>query len=365
MIGLALSGGGSRAIAFHLGCLRALHERDVLERVELLSGVSGGAIIGALYAYRDVPFEQFDADVVALLRRGLHRAILEEMFSPRNLSGIVLTNLVARPTAFISRMLGKPPPWRRWRSRTDAFEAVLARPWLFGSTRVDEVARPNLRVVINACELRTGTAFRWGSFKSGSWRIGEEMGGTTTVAHAVAASAAYPLLLPAFDRMARFESEAGTHRYRTVIADGGIYDNLGITVMKPAGDGNKSLFQLKVDSIISCSAGYGAMDDRQVPFGLISRIARATDVTFKKSQDALIDRLHIWAETGQIRGFVFSYLGQDDSFLPEDRSDYIRRDIVCNYPTNFAAMPEVNVHRISLRGEQLTRLWLSRYCPWL
>ena len=28
-IGLALSGGGSRAIAFHLGCLRALQELEV------------------------------------------------------------------------------------------------------------------------------------------------------------------------------------------------------------------------------------------------------------------------------------------------------------------------------------------------
>jgi hypothetical protein len=33
MIGLALSGGGSRAIAFHLGCLRALQERGVLQKV--------------------------------------------------------------------------------------------------------------------------------------------------------------------------------------------------------------------------------------------------------------------------------------------------------------------------------------------
>src|SRR3546814_1286445 len=36
-IGLALSGGGSRAIAFHLGCLRALHDRGVLPKVSVLS----------------------------------------------------------------------------------------------------------------------------------------------------------------------------------------------------------------------------------------------------------------------------------------------------------------------------------------
>jgi NTE family protein len=48
-IGLALSGGGSRAIAFHLGCLRALHRLGLLDRVAILSTVSGGSVIGAYF----------------------------------------------------------------------------------------------------------------------------------------------------------------------------------------------------------------------------------------------------------------------------------------------------------------------------
>jgi predicted acylesterase/phospholipase RssA len=31
-IGLTLSGGGTRAMAFHLGCMRALHEVGILQR---------------------------------------------------------------------------------------------------------------------------------------------------------------------------------------------------------------------------------------------------------------------------------------------------------------------------------------------
>ena len=57
-IGLSLSGGGSRAIAFHLGCLRALHDRGILDQVRVISTVSGGSIIGAMYAYSNVPFEE-------------------------------------------------------------------------------------------------------------------------------------------------------------------------------------------------------------------------------------------------------------------------------------------------------------------
>ena len=48
-IGLALSGGGFRASLFHIGVLAHLAERDLLRRVEVLSCVSGGSILGAHY----------------------------------------------------------------------------------------------------------------------------------------------------------------------------------------------------------------------------------------------------------------------------------------------------------------------------
>ena len=48
-IGLALSGGGLRASLFHIGVLARLAELDLLRRVEVLSCVSGGSIVGAHY----------------------------------------------------------------------------------------------------------------------------------------------------------------------------------------------------------------------------------------------------------------------------------------------------------------------------
>lgn len=49
-LGLALSGGGFRAALFHLGVLRRLAELDLLRRVEVVSTVSGGSLVGGLYA---------------------------------------------------------------------------------------------------------------------------------------------------------------------------------------------------------------------------------------------------------------------------------------------------------------------------
>ncbi len=48
-LGLALSGGGFRASLFHIGVLARLAELDLLGKIEVLSTVSGGSIIGAMY----------------------------------------------------------------------------------------------------------------------------------------------------------------------------------------------------------------------------------------------------------------------------------------------------------------------------
>ena len=79
--GLALSGGGMRAIAFHLGCLRALHDLRLLDCIDVVSSVSGGSIISAMYAYSNEPFLEFDKRVFNLLRQGLQKRIVREVFT--------------------------------------------------------------------------------------------------------------------------------------------------------------------------------------------------------------------------------------------------------------------------------------------
>jgi len=51
-LGLALSGGGFRAAFFHVGVLARLAEIGLLPKVEVISTVSGGSIVGAAYYLR-------------------------------------------------------------------------------------------------------------------------------------------------------------------------------------------------------------------------------------------------------------------------------------------------------------------------
>src|SRR5918993_1426509 len=50
--GLALSGGGFRATLFHIGVLWRLNELGWLRRLDMITSVSGGAIINGILAAR-------------------------------------------------------------------------------------------------------------------------------------------------------------------------------------------------------------------------------------------------------------------------------------------------------------------------
>lgn len=384
-VGLALSGGGSRAIAFHLGCLRALNDRGVLERLQLVSGVSGGSVIAAMYAYRRESFAAFESRVVRMLVDGLVRRIVLELLSPSFLatlpwtliSGAVATGASGlRVLAKAVEMVFRPPemPGRPWSrrihapllrrfSRTVAFERALAKSVL-GNDRLGDARRDGLEVVLNACELRTGTAFRFGSRESGSWRFGRLVRNDIKVAHAVASSAAFPALLPAFDEALRFVTRNGSEEtHRVILTDGGVYDNLGITCMEPGRSEAFGYNTFNPSYIVSCDAGHGQFSGETYPYWWPSRMEQSFETVFRKNHDAALARLHEHASAGRLQGFVLPYLGQVDGALPYQAPDLVRREEVAGYPTDFSPMARATVERIALRGEQLTRLLISRYCP--
>lgn len=381
-IGLALSGGGARAMAFHLGCLRALHDRGILEKVRIVSTVSGGSVIGAAWAYGDSTFEAFDERVVSVLRRGLQWEIAREVFCSWQGIRIISTLLVNGMVSFIiavvlfvlhqaRRWLGLPTARLEsvlaalsrllpiWGSLTTAFEAALART-LFGKRRMEEVARPGLATIINACDLRTGTAFRFGSDRSGGWRYGEIVGGGPTVAKAVAASAAFPILLPPLIEKFEFEQK-GTRRTDTVsLTDGGVFDNLGVTVLEP-GRAHDYAFSHPVTHIISLNAGGGQFEGEERHYWWLGRVTRSFGAVHRKAQDAVYQRLHKYVEAGELDAFGMIYLGQQDNRLPWIPPDLVRREQVKDYPTDFAPMSAKDLNLLASRGEQLTHLIVDRY----
>lgn len=384
-IGLALSGGGSRAVAFHLGCLRALHELGILQRVKVISTVSGGSVIGALYAASNESFAEFEKRVRTVLSRGLARATLRKAFTTTegikallcwtlvgsvNVLFIALTWLIWLVSLLVppeSRASWRSANWhlpiRRFASRTTIFRRAIDDE-LFKGRRLKELGTQPL-LIINAAELRTGSAFYFTPRESGSWRIGRLAKDDLALADAVTASAAYPLFLPALDVVWPFNKRDGSRRVERVsITDGGVYDNLGLSPLWPDRDPAVSLNVEPVDTIICCRAGYGLRHDPPSQF-LLARLSSAFACVHDRAQNAAMKRLFELQASRRIRTFVLPYLGQDDSRLKYPPPALVTREQAYAYPTDFSAMSPEWIDRLSYRGDQLTRALVQEHAPHL
>jgi NTE family protein len=380
-IGLALSGGGSRAVAFHLGCLRSLHRHGLLQRVNTVSAVSGGSVIAAAYFIHKGSFKEFEAVVINLLKQGLVRPVVKSLFSFKGIEWISSEALAVTTVVieYLANLLILITNWlivqfsntsfrikccrfqiRRKVTRTTLLELALDR-LLYNGNNLTSGINGRFDLVLNATELTTGSAFRFSSMESGSWRFGRIVDNKISIAHAVAASAAYPLFLTHFRDRHLFERQDGTRRDSEVsLTDGGVYDNLGLGMLWPDREKTISLNVKDHEVLIVCSAGYGLRNDPHPRF-IFSRMSQVISTTFDRAQNAAMDKLHKYRESGQLETLIFPYLGMRDERLPDRPSDLVERSEVHDYPTDFSAMDDHHIERISLRGEQLTDHLLKLY----
>jgi hypothetical protein len=224
---------------------------------------------------REVP--AFEAQVRAVLARGLARPAIRAAFltpegtkallcwmliGSTNLLFVALTWLAWLASLFLPASL-RPRwqtenwhlPFRRFASRTTIFRRAVDDA-LFQGKGLRDLQRRRPLLIVNAAELRTGSAFYFTPNESGSWRLGRLARPDITLAHAVTASAAYPMFLPALDEELPFDKRDGARRAeRVTLTDGGVYDNLGLAPLWPDRDGSISLNVEPVRSIRSYAAG--------------------------------------------------------------------------------------------------------------
>jgi NTE family protein len=215
-IALCLSGGGYRAMVFHLGALWRLNELGWLSKLDRVSSVSGGSITAGLL--------------------GLNWGSLQ-------FSGGVATNLDEQLVRPIRGLAGK----------TIDVWAVLAGLLLPGTSIAEMVARaydknlfsgatlqqlPDAPLfVINSTNLQTGVLWRFSKPYMADYTIGLVPNPAVALATAVAASSAFPpILSPLRLKLdpAKFAPEGHGPNFKepfvsdAVLSDGGVYDNLGL-----------------------------------------------------------------------------------------------------------------------------------------
>ncbi len=221
-VGLCLSGGGFRAMLFHVGVLKRLNEAGWLPRLDRVSSVSGGSITAGLLGlnwgrlgFDDGVAARFDELITEPLRAFAHTKV--------DVPAVAVGGLL--PFVSIS-------------------DRVVSKysKHLFGDATLQDLP-DEPRFVINSTNLESGVLLRFSKPYVADYRVGRVMAPQIPLAEAVAASSAFPPFLSPFEldlSHAQWEAGEGEEGYTApgfrseiLLSDGGVYDNMGIeTVWK-------------------------------------------------------------------------------------------------------------------------------------
>ena len=327
-LGLALSGGGFRAAAFHLGTFTALQDLQLLDKVDLISCVSGGSIAGAYLA----------------LNWG----------KPDVLGGLA-DYLSTKSIAVASVIGGLLDPFE---TRLQKLAATYDRDLFEGRTL--SALRNGPRTYFNATNLATGNMFFFVAGKAladaedGGETIGEHESGTVSasdypISLAVAASSAFPPVFPPL----RLGADVYPNRLSeyVTLTDGGVYDNLGVN----------PLLRSRRNPLDFCIVSDGGK-----PFTIASQPTESGAIVLQEAINILME---------QVRGLQFDRLQLSyeakkgpkplwfsiDSVEGEERpGDAAFASLVS---TNLKRLEAAELEVLVRHGKALTKARITRYAP--
>lgn len=221
-LGIALSGGGSRAAVFAAAGLEALADEGILQKATHVSSVSGGGFAASYYAlHRPASREDFAAFKKAMRRNYVTAMELRQLLKPNRFSS----------------------PTRRLSSLQDA----LDRAFLDGAVFGDLTAGPAL--LVNASRYDDGRRFVFSNvtipeeapefqpyeketLRAGSFSLADCPRATPasfSLSLAIAISAAFPPVLGPGALETPADCEGGAQYWH--LGDGGIIDNKGVETL--------------------------------------------------------------------------------------------------------------------------------------
>ncbi|HOP31534.1 MAG TPA: patatin-like phospholipase family protein [Spirochaetota bacterium] len=248
-IGLALSGGGVRAAAFHSGVLKYLAEKGKLEDVNHISSVSGGSLFtGLVFSINSGRWPS-------------SKSYIEQVF-PQIRKTFTTTSLQGGTAV---KLLFNPVNWRFIFSRANVVASTIEEKWNIKMTLKELPKRPLWS--INGTTGENGLRFRVKGKDFGDYELGYTEIPDYKLANAMAMSAAFPFgigpLCLKIDKLKwRKKENWNSNRYienyrppfkKLHLYDGGVYDNLGL---EPLFDTGRQVIkkQSAVDMVIVSDA---------------------------------------------------------------------------------------------------------------
>jgi NTE family protein len=215
-IALCLSGGGYRAMLFHVGALIRLNELAYLPKLARVSSVSGGSITAGVLGFK---WNRLAFDAAGVAQR-----LREEVTDP--ICAMASTTIDVKDV-----VLGFLTPGTVAEKIADSYQHHL-----FGSATLQDLP-DTPRFVINATSVQSGALWRFSKPFMADYRVGLVKNPNVPLGVAVGASSAFPPVLSpvrldlkpfTFEPGSGIDLQTAPYTSEAVLTDGGVYDNLGL-----------------------------------------------------------------------------------------------------------------------------------------
>lgn len=310
-IGLALSGGGYRAAAYHIGTLRALNRLGILDNIDVISSVSGGSITSAYYALHKDDYDDFEHSFKRKLQKGV--------LSSAVINLIVAVVLIAISIWFLGWWILLPDifllfffcyqllPFSFWikRSYNNLFfkESKLS----------DFPVRP--LIAINSTDVATGTLFTFSQIKMAGYRYKGESKNPIfnhkefPVANAVMASSCVPFAFSPIKISKKYYNvPLKEEEKKPLLIDGGLYDNQGAHKLSEENSSYHTQY------IIVSDAGVGEMNAKWA-FNIPLMLVKTTNIMMRRIK-AFQMRNNIYSRNGKDMRYAYLSLGWEVNDRP-------------------------------------------------
>jgi NTE family protein len=423
-IGLGLSGGGYRAAAFHLGTLRKLNALGILDKISVLSTVSGGSIVGVDYLLsltaNDKTYKTFEDTFIKKLRKSVIAQVL------RSATFISLVVAALLWFAAILYFQFSNYVWMSWILLALGSTIGIIRQFkifpvssiimgiydrIFFSKKTLKDLPDSPLVAINATNIETGRPFIFSK---------DRMGDSTydfmkppiqfhcaefRLSRSVMASSCVPSVFTPVSIPKRYFENLTEKRVNPQLLDGGIYDNQGIHKL------TVERSRYSCDIVIVSDAG-NKMSSKSVYGNVFSLLVRVMDLfmvrikkfqiqdnIYKATRDKNIEIAYIslgWDLGNCIPGFIDNLENQniprpiiEALKIPADYLNPVNRkkvqefleekvkykaiisqaqpkdklELARNVSTNLTALSTSEIDALINQAELMTELQIKLYCP--
>lgn len=358
-IGLSLSGGGVRAMAFHAGVLRYLAENGLLESVKHVSSVSGGSLlVGLLLRLNKYKWP------TSVLYPSLEKQI-KSLLTEKSLQGSALF-----------RLIFFPKNWIFFFSRANILAQSMESLWGIKATLSD--LPEDIVWSINGTTAETGKRFRFKAKGFGDYELGYTDCPEFRLSSAMAASAAFPvgigplvLKRKDYEWKIGYNHEKDSSGFKNIhIYDGGVYDNLG---NEPFFDTSSQQIKTHsgLDFLIVSDAGALFKWSKTLPIFHFGRVKRIADIAFDQARHLRIRSFAGFIKSNPKKGLLILIGKTPEKMCSEwkevnpnghdviKKLQWLTKDEMSratNYPTTLKKMKIEDYDLISQYGYEMARL---------